>query len=338
MMARFRERENTNVMRSNFLRSVRVVTAVMAAAAGGMPICNAQDAGQRSIRLVIGFPPGGTTDVMGRIVAAKLFERHGQRVVVDNRPGVFIGAEIVSHSQPDGWTLFMGTSGFSTVSSLYSKVPFDPIKDFEPIAPLATTPHVLAVHPGLPVKSVGELIAHAKSRPEAMLYAASAPGSGQHLAAELFKRMNGIELTYVPYKGTSASLPDLLSGRLQLGIDNVVVMVPHIKRGALRGLGVTGSKRSTIIPELPTIAESGTSGFQAIGWFGLFAPARTPMSTVKKLNGQITSVMEEAESRDRLLALGAEPVSGSPDDLRKLLAQEIAKWRKVIRDAGLQFN
>jgi tripartite-type tricarboxylate transporter receptor subunit TctC len=314
-----------------------MLKAIMLSAAA-IPVCVAQDAGQRSIRLVIGFPPGGTTDVMGRIVANKMFERHAQRVVVDNRPGVFIGAEIVAHASPDGLTLFMGTSGFSTVTSLYSKVPFDPVKDFAPIAPLATTPHVITVHPNLPVKSVSELIAYAKSRLEPMLYAASAPGSGQHLAAELFKRMNGIELTYVPYKGTSGALPDLLSGRLQMGIDNVVVMSPHVKRGALRGLGVTGTKRSSVIPDLPTIAEAGTSGFQAIGWFGLFAPARTPPQTVKKLNAQIRAVMEESESRERLLALGAEPVSGSPDDLRKLLAYEIAKWRKVIRDAGIHFN
>ncbi len=314
-----------------------MVTATMLAASG-MPVCVAQDAGQRSIRLVIGFPPGGTTDVMGRIVANKMFERHAHRVVVDNRPGVFIGAEIVSNASPDGLTLFMGTSGFSTVTSLYSKVPFDPVKDFAPIAPLATTPHVITVHPNLPVKSVSELISYAKSRSEPMLYAASAPGSGQHLAAELFKRMNGIELTYVPYKGTSGALPDLLSGRVQVGIDNVVVMSPHVKRGALRGLGVTGTKRSSVIPDLPTIAEAGTSGFQAIGWFGLFAPARTPALVTNKLNVQIRAVMEEPESRERLLALGAEPVSGSPDDLRKLLAFEIAKWRKVIRDAGIQFN
>lgn len=322
-----------------FKRFCMVMAALaVCGASATAPLSAAQDSGRRPIRLIIGFPPGGTTDVMGRIVAAKLLERYGQQVVVDNRPGVFIGASIVAHSPADGQTLFMGTSGFSTVGSLYSKVPFDSVKDFEPIVPLATTPHVIAVHPSVPVKSVGELIGYAKAQPSALLYAASAPGSAQHLAGELFKRMNGIELLYVPYKGTGGSLTDLLSGRLQLGIDNVVVMVPHIKRGALRGLGVTGSKRSAVMPELPTIAEASATEFQAIGWFGLFAPARTPARIVKKLNAEITAVMEEPEVRERLLAFGAEPVSGSPDDLRRLLAQEIAKWSKVIREAGIRFD
>lgn len=311
---------------------------IICAASATAPLSAAQDPARRPIRLIIGFPPGGTTDVMGRIVAAKLAERFAQQVVVDNRPGVFVGAQIAARSPPDGQTLFMGTSGFSTVGSLYSKVPFDSVKDFEPIAPLATTPHVVVVHPSLAVKSVAELIDLAKAQPGALLYAASAPGSAQHLAAELFKRMNGIEMVYVPYKGTGGSLSDLLSGRLQVGIDNVVVTVPHIKRGALRGLGVTGPKRSAVVPELPTIAEASGTGFQAIGWFGVFAPARTPQRVVKKLNAEITTVMEEPEVRDRLLALGAEPVSGSPEDLRRLLAQEIAKWSKVIREAGIRFD
>lgn len=315
-----------------------LATIVISGAWATAPLSAAQDPPRRPIRLVIGFPPGGTTDVMGRIVAAKLFERFAQQVVVDNRPGVFIGANIVAHAPPDGQTLFMGTSGFSTVGSLYSKVPFDSVKDFDPIAPLATTPHVFAVHPSVSVKSVNELIDYAKAQPGTLLYAASAPGSAQHLAGELFKRMNRIEMLYVPYKGTGGSLSDLLSGRLQVGIDNVVVMAPHVKRGALRGLGVTGSKRSAVVPELPTIAEASATEFQAIGWFGLFTPAHTPPRIVKKLNAEITAVMEEPEVRDRLLALGADPVSGSPDDLRRLLAQEIAKWSKVIREAGIRFD
>lgn len=298
----------------------------------------ALDYPQRPIRMIVGQPAGGTTDIVGRMVAAKLTERLGQQVVVDNRAGAsgIIGDDLVAKSQPDGYTLLMAAGSFGPISSLYKKLPFDVNKDFEPIALIATSPYILVVHPSVPVNSVSEFIAYAKARPGKLNFAGSTPGSVQRLSGELFMRITGINMLYVPYKGTGMVFPDLLGGRLQAAFDNVLVMVPHIKSGALRGLAVTSAARSPIIPELPTIAESGAPGFQSAGWFGVFGAAKTPQAVVKKLNAELVAIMQQSDVRDRLLAQGAEPLSGSPDDLRKHLAREIAVWGKVIREAGLK--
>lgn len=302
------------------------------------PAALAQDYPVRPVRMIVGVPPGGTTDIMGRLVAAKLSERLGRQVVVDNRPGAsgIIAIQLVVNSQPDGYTLLMSGSSITAVGSLYSKVPFDVSRDLVPVAFIATTPFVLVVHPGLPVASVGEFISYVKARPEGLHYAGSTPGTVQHLSGELLKRATGINLTYVPYKGTGAVLPDLLSGRVQAAIENVVTMRPHVKSGALRGLGVTSVARSAVIPELPTIAEAGVPGFQAVGRFALFANAKTPRRIVERLNSEIAAFMKEPESRERLLAQGAEPVGGRPDELRVQVDRDIALWGKVIRDAGLK--
>ena len=307
-------------------------------ACGATPPVLAQEYPVRPIRMIVGVPPGGTTDIMGRQVGAKLSERLGRQVVVDNRPGAsgIIAIQLVVNSQPDGYTLLMSGSSSTAVGSLYSKVPFDVSRDLVPVAFVATTPFVLVVHPSLPVTSVAELISYVKTRPEGLHYAGSTAGTVQHLSGELLKRLTGINLTYVPYKGTGAVMPDLLSGRLQAVIENVVTMRPHVKSGALRGLGVTSLTRSAVMPELPTIAESGVPGFQAIGRFALFAPAKTPWRIVDRLNSEIAAFMKEPESRDRLLAQGAEPVGGRPDALRVQVDREIALWGKVIRDAGLK--
>ncbi|MGZ5226723.1 MAG: Bug family tripartite tricarboxylate transporter substrate binding protein [Burkholderiales bacterium] len=300
----------------------------------------AQDYPLRPIRMIVGVPPGGTTDIMGRIVAAKLTERLGRQVVVDNRTGAsgIIAIQLVASSQPDGYTLLISGSSITAVGSLYPNVRFDVSRDLVPVAFIATTPFMLVVHPGLPVTSVNELISYVKSRPEGLHYAGSAPGTVQHLSGELLKRMTGMNLTYVPYKGTGAVMPDLLSGRLQAAIENVVTMRPHIRSGALRGLGVTSSARSAVIPELPTIAEAGVPGFQAVGRFAVFASSKTPRPIVDRLNREIATFMKEPESRERLLAQGAEPVSGRPDELRVQVDREIAQWAKVIREAGLKME
>jgi len=298
----------------------------------------AQDYPTRPIRMIVGVPPGGTTDIMGRLVGAKLSERFGRQVVVDNRTGAsgIIAIQLVVNSQPDGYTLLMSGSSITAVGSLYSKVPFDVSRDLVPVAFIATTPFVLVVHPGLPVTSVSEFVAYVKARPEGVHFAGSTPGTVQHLSGELFKRMTGINLTYVPYKGTGAVMPDLLSGRLQVAFENVVTMRPHVKSGALRGLGVTSVRRSAVIPELPTIAEAGVPGFQSFGRFALFANAKTPRRIVERLNAEIAAFMKEPEFRDRLVAQGAEPVGGRPDELRAEVDREIAQWTKVIREAGLK--
>jgi tripartite-type tricarboxylate transporter receptor subunit TctC len=319
-------------MRQSFANWLALAVATVAAAAG------AQDYPQRPLRMIVGQPPGGTTDIMARLVASKLAERLKQQVVVDNRAGAsgIIGANLVAKSLPDGYTLFMAAGSFGAIGSLYAKLPFDVSRDFAPIAFVATSPYMFVAHPSVPVKSIGELIAYAKARPGQLNYAASTPGSVQRLSGELFRRMTGIEMLYVPYKGTGLLMPDLLGGRLQIGIDNVMVMVPHVKSGALRGLAVTSARRSPVAPDLPTIAESGLPGFQTTGWFGVFAAAGTPAAIVKKLNADIAALMQQADVRDRLLAQGAEPASGPPDDLRAYLAREVAVWGKVIREAGVQ--
>ena len=318
---------------------MRWAAALMCALAlvSSAPVAS-QEYPQRPIRMIVGLPAGGSTDIMGRMLAAKLGERFGQQVVFDNRPGAsgIIGADIVAKSQPDGYTLLMAGGSFGIISSLYAKVPFDTARDFTPVALFATSPYVFVVHPSVPVTSMQEFLAYARARPGQLNFAGSTPGSVQRLSGELLKRMTGIDMLYVPYKGTGVLLPDLLGGRLQAAFDNVLVMVPYMKTGALRGLAVTSAKRSVVVPELPTIAESGAPGFQSGGWFGILAPAGTPAHIVKKLNGEISAAMQQPDVRDRLLAQGAEPLWGPPDEMKKLLAREREVWGKVIRDAGVK--
>ena len=298
----------------------------------------AQTYPQRPVRMVVAVAAGGSTDIMARIVAAKLGERLGQQVVVDNRPGgsSIIGSEIVAKAPPDGHTLLMASGSFGTTSNLFSKLPFDIEKDFAPICLLATSPYVLVVQPSLPIKSVADLISYGKANPGKLNYAGSTPGSLQRLAGELLKRSAGFDMTYVPYKGTGQLMPDLLGGRLHVAFDNVLILTPYIRSNTLRGIGVTSAKRSALFPELPTISETGVPGFHAVGWFGVFSTGKTPQAVVDKLNGALNAIVKEPDMRERLIAQGAEPLGGPPDDLRKYLAGEISKWGKVIREAGIK--
>ncbi len=292
------------------------------------------------IRMIVGFPAGGTTDVMARVIGAKMQERYGQQVIIDNRPGAsgIIGADLVAKSRSDGTTLLMSSSTHGTNLSLYSKLPYDTVADFEPVALMATTPYVLVVHPTLPVKSLSEMVAFLKERPNKYSFCSSSNGTAQHLAGELLKRSAGIDIQHIPYKGTGALLPDLLAGRVALAFENVTVMTPHIKSGALRPMAVTSAKRSPVLPDLPTMIEAGMPNFEVIGWFGIFAAARTPQDIVKRINDQVAAIMKEPEMRDRMLTQGAEPVSGPPSELRDLLAREIQVWGKVIRDANIRLD
>ena len=298
----------------------------------------AQTYPQRPVRMVVAVAAGGSTDIMARIVAAKLGERIGQQVVVDNRPGgsSIIGSDIVAKALPDGHTLLMASGSFGTTSSMFAKLPFDMEKDFAPVCLLATSPYVLVVQPSLPIKSVADLINYGKANPGKLNYAGSTPGSLQRLAGELLKRTAGFDMTYVPYKGTGQLMPDLLGGRLHVAFDNVLILTPYIRNNTLRAIGVTSSKRSALFPELPTLAETGVPGFHAVGWFGIFSTGRTPQPVVEKLNTALIAIMKEPDMRERLIAQGAEPLGGTPDDLRKYLAGEISKWGKVIREAGIK--
>jgi len=292
---------------------------------------------QRPVRMVVGLPAGGTTDIMARIVSARLAERIGQQVVVDNRAGAngIIAIQLVVGSQPDGHTLIMSAGSWGTISTLY-KLPFDLQKDLAPIALIGTSPYLLVVQSALPVKSVAELAAYARANPGKLNFGASTPGSLQRLAGELLKRSAGFDMLYVPYKGTGAMMPDVLGGRLHVVIDNVLVLTPYVKNGTLRALGVTSATRSAVFPELPTLAENGVPGFHAVGWFGVFGAARTPSALVTRLNAELTALMKEPEMRERLRTHGAEPLTGTPADLGAYLGREIAQWSKVIREAGVK--
>jgi tripartite-type tricarboxylate transporter receptor subunit TctC len=298
----------------------------------------AQTYPQRPVRLVVAVAAGGSTDIMGRLFAAKLSERLGQQFVVDNRPGgsSMIGSEIVAKAQPDGHTLLMASASFGTIGAMFSRIPFDLQKDFAPVSLLATSPYVLVVQPSLPIKSVSDLVSYGKANPGKLNYAGSTPGSLQRLAGELLKRTAGFDMTYVPYKGTGQLMPDLLGGRLQVCFDNVLILTPYIRNNTLRGIGVTSSKRSALFPELPTIAETGVPGFHAVGWFGIFATGKTPQPVINTLNNALVATMKDPDMRERLIKQGAEPLGGSPEELRQYLSGEISKWGKVIREAGIK--
>ena len=293
---------------------------------------------QRPIRLIVGFAPGGSTDLVGRLIGAKLSERLGQQVVIDNRPGAsgIIAAELVSKSQPDGYTLLISGSSISIVGSLYRGATFDVQRDLEPLALVATSPYIMVAHPSLGVKTVQELIAYAKPRPGKISWGASAPGAVQHLSGEMFKRLAGIDMVFIPYKGTGPMMPDILGARLQIAIDNVLVLTQHVRLGTLTALAVTTAKRTPLLPDVPSIAESGFPGFDTSGWFSMYTAPKTPPQIVKKLNSEILAILGTSDMRERLLTFGATPLPGTPDDLRRQLAREVPAWRKVIQDAGLK--
>jgi tripartite-type tricarboxylate transporter receptor subunit TctC len=325
---------------------IRGIAALLVATLAGMlaplpAVAQGETYPQRPIRLIVGFSPGGATDLVGRLVAEKLSERLRQQVVVDNRPGAsgIIGARIVASSQPDGYTLLISGSSISIVGSLYTQAKFDVQRDLEPLALVATTPYVMVTHPSIGVKTVSELIAYAKSRSGNISYGASTPGTVQHLSTEMFKRLVGIDMLFVPYKGTGAMLPDLLGGRIQVAVDNILVLTPHIGTGALHALAVTTAKRSPILPNVPSLAESGSPAlktFDTGGWFSMYCALKTPARVVKKLNAEILAIVDAPDVRERLLKFGATPLPGTPEDLRRQLAREIPRWRKVIHDAGLK--
>jgi tripartite-type tricarboxylate transporter receptor subunit TctC len=289
------------------------------------------------IRLVVGTPVGGTTDIIARQIGQRLSEALNQPVVVENKPGAsgLIAAEGVAKSPADGYTLFMASSQLATFRALYPGTQFDPERDLQPLGFIASSPYVMVVHPSFPATNLQEFLNYARANPGKISYAGSTPGTAQHLGWELIKRKTGTDMQYIAYKGTGALMPDLLAGRLQAGIDNVAVLTPYIKAGQLRGIAVTGASRSKLLPELPTIAASGVPDFQATGWFGVFAPAKTPPDVLVALRTSLRAIMSQAATRDRLSAIGAEPESGSSEELGTLLKREVSVWSKVIKDGGI---
>jgi tripartite-type tricarboxylate transporter receptor subunit TctC len=322
-------------MRGTFRWALGALFACIAigAAAQGYPT--------RPIRLVVPFPAAGTTDILARAAAQKLTEAFGQAVVVDNRPGAGgnIGSDLVAKSAPDGYTLLMGTVGTHAINpSLYSKMPYDHIKDFVPVVLVAGVPNVLVVNPALPVNSVADLIKLAKDKPGTINFASSGSGTSIHLSGELFKTMAGVDMMHVPYKGSSPALTDLIGGQVQIMFDNLPSSLPQIKGGKLRAVAVTSMKRAPALPDVPTINESGLPGFEASSWFGILAPAGTPAPIVARINAEVNKWLQSADAREKLLGQGAEAAGGSPEQFAAYIRSETEKWAKVVKASGAKVD
>jgi tripartite-type tricarboxylate transporter receptor subunit TctC len=293
----------------------------------------------KTVRIVVAFAAGGSTDLLARNVAQRLNELWKTSVIVDNRAGGggIVGSDFVAKSAPDGYTLLLGTNTTNAVAaSLYAKLPFDPQRDFAPITEIATIPQMLSVHPSIPAKSLKELVQLAKARPNELNYGTAGTGSTSHMAMELLQSVAKIKMVHVPYKGTGPALIELLGGHLSLMFDVVMTSLPHVQTGKLRTLAVSSLKRSSVAPQVPTVAESGYPGFEAIVWFGLFAPAGAPPDVIRKVGEDTARVLGAPAMREMLAGQGADIVASSPADFTARVQSEIVKWRNVIRDAGIK--
>ena len=320
----------------------KLFLAIAALALGGNALVAsvaAQDYPSKSVRMIVAYPPGGGTDTVARLMAQGLTERFRQNVIVDNRGGATgnIGTELAAKSAPDGYTLLMGNVAPNAINvSLFARLPFDPVKDFAPITLVAVTPNILVVHPSLPVKTVKDLIALAKSRPGTLNYPSAGVGSSSHLAGALLDILARIKMTHVPFKGGGPAMIATISGEVQLMFATMPAAIPHVKTGKVRPVAVTTEKRSLAMPDLPTIAEAGVKGYEAATWYGLLAPAGTPRAVIDRLHDETVKILAAPESRKRLTDLGFEPVGNTPAEFAAYIRSEIAKWGKVIREAGIK--
>jgi tripartite-type tricarboxylate transporter receptor subunit TctC len=291
----------------------------------------------KPIRLVVPFPPGGSTDIIARVIGQKLSESLGQQVIVENKPGAGgnIGVESVAKAPADGYTLVMGHVGtFGSNPALYKKLPYDPVKDFAPVTLIAMVPNLLVVQPSLPIRTTQELIAAARAKPGQLTYGSGGNGSAAHLAAEYFKLRAGVDIQHIPYKGTMPALTDLLSGQISMQITGAPPLMPYIKSGKVRVLATASPQRLKILPDVPTIAESGVPGYAATQWYGILAPAATPKPVVEKLNVEIVNAVNRPDVRARLEAEGAEPVGNTPAEFAAFIKSELALWAKVVKESG----
>jgi tripartite-type tricarboxylate transporter receptor subunit TctC len=305
------------------------------------PAQPAADFPARAIRIVVPFPAGGATDIAARLIGERMTADWKQPVTIDNRPGAGgnIGSDVVAKSAPDGYTLIMGVTGSHAINtSLYARMPYDPVKDFEAISQVAVVPNVVVVHPSVPAKTLQELVALAKKEPGKLNYASLGNGTAAHLTMEMFKSVAGIDITHIPYKGSAPAVADLLAGQVQVMIDGLPSALPHVQAGKLRALAVTSAKRSRAAPGLPTIAESGYPGFSADAWSGLFAPKGTPKAVVDKLALETQHILKLPEVEKRLGELGAETVGSTPAEFARHVQQEIDKWARVVKASGARVD
>jgi tripartite-type tricarboxylate transporter receptor subunit TctC len=317
---------------------VKAVAAfiVFACMACGAPAALAQAYPSKPVRVIVPAPPGSAPDFLSRLLAPKLGDMWGQPLVIDNVLGAGgnIGTERVAKAPADGYTLLFNTIGPIGVNiSMYSNLSFDPVKDFAPVTLVAKVPNILVVHPSVPVKTVQELIAYAKANPGKLRYGSPGSGTSNHLCAELLKVMAGIDLLHIPYKSSAQMTTDILGGQIEVVFHNAPVLLPHVKSGALRGLGITSSTRNPSAPELPPIAEA-VPGFEVTAWFGFMAPAHTPPTVVNKIYADVVNAMASPEVRERMLTQAAEPVGNTPQEYAAFISAEIAKWAKVVKQSG----
>ena len=320
------------------MRAMPIFGVVMlCAAAAPYDSVAAQLFPEKPVRMVAPYPPGGTSDIIARILGQKLFDAWGQQIVVDNRAGAngSIGCELAAKSPADGYTLLIGNmTPIAANPSLYRKLGYDSVRDFAGVSLVAAGPNVLVVNPALPVKSVQELIAYAKANPGKLNFGSGGAGSPAHLAGELFKTLTGVAMTHVPYKGTVLSVNDLIAGQVQLVFSDAPPAVPHVKSGKLRALAVTGAKRTPLLPELPTVAESGVPGFELDNWWGILVPAMTPKPVINRINAGIVRIMQTADVKERFGNLGVEAIHGTPAEFDAYIKSEYAKLAKIIRASG----
>ena len=317
-------------------RTIAALTLAMLASGA-----HAQAWPAKPIKWVVPFAPGGTTDILARTIGDKLAIALGQPVIIENKPGAGggVGADYTAKAPADGYTIMGGTISTHAINaSLYKSLPYDPVKDFAPITLIARVPNMLVVNPDVPAKNVAELIALMKASPAKYTFASSGNGTSQHLSGELFKTMAGVEMQHIPYKGSPPALQDVVGGQVTMTFDNITTAWPLAKGGKLRALAVTTAKRSSVAPEVPTLAESGLAGYEVGSWQGVFAPAATPPEIVKRLNAEIVKIIRMPDVNEKLTALGAEPVGNTPEEFGALVRAEVGKWADVVKKSGAKVD
>ncbi len=290
----------------------------------------------KAIRVIIPFPPGGGTDVIGRVVAQKLSERWGQTAMVENRPGASgsIGSDLVAKAAPDGYTLLLQGTQHAINLNLYEQLPYDTVKDFTPIAFIAVAPFLLSVHNSVPVKNVPELLAYIKAQPNGLDYGSSGPGGGAHLAGEILKTATGLKLTHIPYKGGAPAMTDLLGGQIPMLFDPIPSTLKHVSSGRIKVLAISSAKRSPLLPDLPTVSESGVPGFDVVSWFGLYGPAKMPQALVLKINADVNTVLQLPEVKQKFAEMGTDAIAMTPEEFSAYLNVEIKKFAQAIKESG----
>jgi len=315
--------------------------ALLAAVALSLPAHAATTYPTKPIRIIVAYTPAGTTDILARALGQKMTETWNQPVIVDNRAGAAgnIGTEVAARATPDGYTLIMGTAGTHGINvSLYRKLGWHPLNDFAPVSLVAMVPNIMVVNNALPVKNVREFLAYVKANPGKLSYGSPGNGSTAHLSMELFKSMTGANLVHIPYKGSAGVMADVMGGQIAVTIDNMPPYLPNVRAGKMRALAVSTAKRSSAVPDLPTIAEAGVPGYDSGAWFGLLAPAGTPGAIVNQLSTETARILKQPEVNKRISELGAEPVGSTPEEFTALIKSEILKWAKVIKDANVELQ